>query len=195
MSDTNSGFVTTEVTDSNALSRASRLLAAFPGGVQKAANSALKRAATAGRTGAAREVNKLYHLKTADFTKYTRSKQSIQTAGDEISVSVEFRGSHIPLIRFNSRATSSGRVSVQVKRDSTAKTLDRVFRSVMDSSHIGLFERVVRSRLPIEEKFGPSVPQMMGANPELSKNVGEKMSKTFEERMEHEILAIMNGWR
>lgn len=196
-----SGIVNVTVTDgsdsgaSRALSRAEKLLAGFEGGVKKAVNSALSRAGTTGRTSAAREVGKYYQLKIADFKKYTQSSQKIQQSGDEISVGINFRGTHIPLIRFNTRLGSNGRITTQVRRDSARKTLDHAFHATMDSGHVGIFERVYSSRLPIGEMLGPSAPQMMGANENLANAVGDTVRKTFEERMEHEILAIMNGWR
>ncbi len=194
-----SGFLKVSVSDNEqsakVLDNATRLLAGIPGGIEKATQSALTRAATSGRSGAAREVGKLYHLKAADFKKYTNTYQHIRRAGDEISVGIQFRGYHIPLIRFNSRFTSSGRIKVQVSRSSSPEEFKHVFRAEMASGHIGLFERAGKNRLPIEQKFGPSVPQMMGANPTLAPAIGDKVRKTFEERMDHEILAILNGWR
>ena len=65
----------------------------------------------------------------------------------------------------------------------------------MDSGHIGLFERYGSSRLPIKQMLGPSVPQMIGANPTLANTVGDNVRKVFEERMEHETTALLNGWR
>lgn len=189
-----SGMVNLDISG-KALDRASRLLAGIPGGVEKAAKSALTRAADKGRVGAAREVGKLYHLKDANFDKYTKLHSRITIAAGEITLNVKFRGFHIPLIRFNTRMTASGRISVQVERSSSAKTLEHVFRAEMKSSHIGLFERVGRSSLPIEEKLGPSAPQMMGSNPALATAIGDLMATEFENRMEHEILVVMNGWR
>lgn len=192
-----SGLVNVTLTDDNggkALDRATRLLAGFPGGVQKAAESALSRAATAGRAGAAREVGKQYFLKVSDFKKYTKSYQHVRRTGDEISVGIEFHGFHVPLVRFNSRLGANGRMRVQVRRDSAAEELRHVFRATMESGHIGLFERSGRARLPIEQKYGPSVPQMMGANENLASSIGNQMRKTFEDRMDHETMAILNGW-
>lgn len=194
-----SGIVNVTIADdsggSKALDRATKLLAGIPGGVQKAAESALNRAAKSGRAGAAKEVGKDYTLKAADFKKYTKSSQHIQKSGNEISVGLNFRGYHVPLIRFNAKITSSGLYRVQVKRSSSGDTFKHVFRATMNSGHIGLFERSTKKRLPIEQKLGPSVPQMMGANPNLANSVGTNVRKVFEERMEHEITAILNGWR
>ncbi len=194
-----SGIVNVSLSDdsggSKALERATKLLAGIPGGVEKAASSSLTRAATSGTAAAAREVNKGYTLNTSDFKKYTKSSQHIEKNGDEISVGLKFRGRHIPLIRFNAKITGSGLYRVQVKRNSAGDTLKHVFKATMDSGHIGLFERYGTGRLPIKQEYGPSVPQMMGANPELANTIGDNVRRVFEERMEHEITALLNGWR
>ena len=179
----------------SALDRATKLLAGFPDGVQKAAESALNRAGISGRAAAAREVGKQYYLKSSDFKKYTKSSQHVSRSGGDITVSLNFRGFHVPLIRFKTVLTSSGHIRSQVLRNSSGDVLKHVFQAEMKSGHIGLFERYGKSRLPIEQKFGPSIPQMMGANPELADAVGNDIEKTFAERMNHEILAAMNGWR
>lgn len=179
----------------SALDRATKLLAGFPDGVQKAAESALNRAGISGRAAAAREVGKQYYLKSSDFKKYTKSSQHVSRSGGDITVSLNFRGFHVPLIRFKTALTSSGHIRSQVLRNSSGDVLKHVFQAEMKSGHIGLFERYGKSRLPIEQKFGPSIPQMMGANPELADAVGNDIEKTFAERMNHEILAVMNGWR
>lgn len=179
----------------SALDRATKLLAGFPGGVQKAAESALNRAGISGRAAAAREVGKQYYLKSSDFKKYTKSSQHVSRSGGDITVSLNFRGFHVPLIRFKTALTSSGHIRSQVLRNSSGDVLKHVFQAEMKSGHIGLFERYGKSRLPIEQKLGPSIPQMMGANPELADAVGNDIEKTFAERMNHEVLALMNGWR
>lgn len=196
-----------ESTASSSLERAVKLLASFPSGVQKATESALARAGKSGQAIAAREVGKQYHLKTSDFKKYTKSNQRVNRTGNEISVSLSFRGFHVPLIRFKTSVTSSGLIRSQVMRNSTAGVLRHVFQQEMESGHIGLFERTGvhkinskgkyagKRRETIEQLYGPSVPQMMGANTQLADAVGSNIERVFTERMEHEITAILNGWR
>lgn len=179
----------------SALDRATKLLAGFPRGIEKATESALKRAGTRGNAMAAREVGKQYFLKSADFKKYTKSSQKVIKNGNEMAVMLNFRGFHVPLIRFKTSLTSSGLIRTQVKKSESGEVLKHVFQAEMSSGHVGLFERYGKDKLPIEQKFGPSVPQMMGANENLAGAVGEDIQKTFEERMEHEVNAILNGWR
>lgn len=181
--------------DSGALDRATKILAGFPHGAEKAIGSAIKRAATSGEAYAARAVGKHYYIKSGDFKQYTNSKRRIYTSGGETTVEIEFRGRHIPLLKFNTKVGGDGRVSAKVKRASNEDILSHVFRQRVGNQHIGIFERVGESRLPIEEKYGPSTPQMMSANDDLSQEIGDKVRETFDNRIEHEILAVLNGWR
>lgn len=181
--------------DSGSLDRATKILAGFPHGAEKAIGSAIKRAATSGEAYAARAVGKHYYIKSGDFKQYTSSKRHIYTSGGETTVEIEFRGRHIPLLKFNTKIGGDGRVSAKVKRSSSGDILSHVFRQRVGNQHIGLFERVGESRLPIEEKYGPSTPQMMSANDDLSQEIGDKVRETFDNRIEHEILAVLNGWR
>ena len=74
--------------------------------------------------------------------------------------------------------------------------LKHVFRTEVGThGHIGLYERLTSKRFPIEEKLGPSAPQMMDTNDDVAQTIGDKVRDTFEQRLDHEILAVLNGWR
>lgn len=189
-------FLTDDIgSSSGSLDRATKILAGFPHGAEKAIGSAIKRAATSGEAYAAQAVGKHYYIKAGDFKQYTKSKRRIYNSGGETTVEIEFRGRHIPLLKFNTKIGGDGRVSAKVKRASSGEILSHVFEQRVGNQHYGLFERVGESRFPIEEKYGPSTPQMMSANDDLSQEIGDKVRETFDNRIEHEVLAIMNGWR
>ncbi len=189
-------FITDDVGgSSNKISRAYALLAGIPHAADKAIGSAIKRAATSGESFAAQAIGKYYYVKAGDFKHYTKSKRRIITSAGETNVDIEFRGRHIPLLKFQSRIGNDGLVHAKVKRSTSGSALKNVFRQKVGNSHYGLFERVGESRYPIEEKFGPSTPQMMSANDDVAQEIGDKVRDTFDNRIEHEILALMNGWR
>lgn len=181
--------------EQNSVDRAFRLLAGIPGGALKAVNAAANRAASSGEALASKTIRGEYLLNAADFKKYTKSTRKIVSQGGETVVNIEFKGVHVPLIRFDTKFGNDGRVTVRVKRASTKTVLEHVFTATMKSGHTGLFERVTDKRFPIEEKMGPSTPQMMDYNDDISQEIGDKIRDTFDERLEHEILAVLNGWR
>lgn len=176
------------------IERAQKLLAAIPHGADKAVGSALKRAATSGMAHASKAIRKEYVVNAGIINRYTRRKLHFISSGGMTTVDMIFQGEHIPLIRFDTKISGDGRVSARVKRTSARTALDHVFGANVGGHH-GVFERETSKRFPIEEKFGPSVPQMIDANDDVSQALGDKIREVFEERLDHEILAVMNGWR
>lgn len=85
-----------------------------------------------------------------------------------------------------------------VLKSTSPALFQHAFVARMENGHTGIYERTggmtSNKKDEIEELFGPSVPQMLG-----SSEVAEKLSAAaldkFEERLDHEINAILNGWR
>ena len=181
---------------SESIDRVAKLLAGIPHGADKAIGSAIKRASKTGEAHAARVIQKEYVIRAGDFKSYTQSKRHIITSGGSTTVDIEFKGHHIPLLKFDTSVGKNGRVTARVKRSSSRIALDHVFyKSVGSHGHEGLFERKSDKRLPIEEKLGPSTPQMMSANDDVSQEIGDKVREAFEARIDHEMTAVLNGWR
>ena len=61
------------------------------------------------------------------------------------------------------------------------------------SGHVGLFERT-GGKDEIQEIMGSSVPQMLGS-PEVEERLARESMEKFEDRLDHEINAFLNGWR
>lgn len=178
----------------DSLDKATRLLAGIKGGVYQAVGSALTRAAASGKTAAKGAVTQEYAISQSEFLARTRNiNHFVRESDGGISVVFGFRGHVIPLLKFNTRVNGSGQVVTQVKRSSSAETLNRAFSASM-GGHRGIYERVGASRFPVKELYGPATPQMMLANAEVTDTMEEKMAETYEKRIDHEILRILNGW-
>lgn len=178
----------------NSLDRATKLLAGINGGVYKAVGGALTRAASAGRTAAKKPVTEEYSISQSEFLARTKNiNHFVRESSGELSVVFGFRGSVIPLTRFNTRVNESGQVITQVKRTGAATTLDRAFPAQM-GSHNGIYERVGVDRFPVRELYGPATPQMMYSNEAVMDAIEEKMVDAYDKRIDHEILRILNGW-
>ena len=177
------------------LDRVQKLLAGITGGWQKAVGSALSRAAAAGRTEAKRPVLAEYAIDQSTYLRETRTINHFERSADgSISVAFAFAGYGIPLLRFNTSVDSSGRVVTQVKRNGAAETLNHAFKAQM-GPHIGIYERTGAGRFPLRELYGPATPQMMYSNEAVMDAVEEKMADTYNRRIEHEVDALLNGWR
>ena len=186
------GVIVDVVEDS--LDKATRLLAGINDGVYKAVGSALSRAAATGKTAAKQPVTKEYTISQSEFLARTRNiNHFVRESSGGISVVFGFRGNVIPLMKFNTRVNGSGQIVTQVKRSGSAETLNRAFSAQM-GGHKGIYERVGVKRFPVEELYGPATPQMMYSNEEVTDEIERKVADTYEKRIDHEILRILNGW-
>ena len=168
--------------------RVSALLAGIPGGANRAVGSALARAAAAGKTVAKRAVTQEYAISSSEFSNRTKNINNIQRGSN-----FGYRGSVIPLRVFDTKVDRSGRVVTRVKKSGARQALDHAFEAKM-GSHYGIYERQGEKRFPVKELFGPATPQMMYSNENVMDSIEEKMASTYEERIEHEITRILNGW-
>lgn len=174
--------------------RAEALLNGIPGGVYKAVGSALTRAASAGKTEAKRAVSQEYTISPSDFLQRTRNINHFVRSGDgSVEVVFGFAGYPIPLMHFQMGIDGGGRLVAHVKRNSTPEALRHAFRQTV-SGHYGVYERLGVSRYPIRQLYGPATPQMMYSNENVMDSIENKMAETYEKRIDHEILRVLNGW-
>lgn len=170
--------------------RVSAILSGIPGGANRAVGSALARAAAAGKTVAKRAVTQEYAISSSEFTNRTNIQRA---SSGEVSINFGYRGSVIPLRVFDTKVDRSGRVVTRVKKSSARQALDHAFEAKM-GSHYGIYERQGEKRFPVKELFGPATPQMMYSNEVVMDSIEAKMASTYEERIEHEITRVLNGW-
>ena len=204
------------------IERARKLLAGIPGGAEKAIRAALERAASHLRTNAEKEVRKKYDITAANLRSEKNVSIRYVYSGGSVSAYVNFSGRKIPLYRFGgaspkepTKDQSRGKVMVIINGEkraaypsvaasghqlkSTGVTrFDNAFTARMKSGHVGIFERTGAATSTgsdqIRELMGSSFPQMLG-NEEVSEELSKAAYEKFEERLDHEILAVMNGWR
>ncbi|WP_304965678.1 hypothetical protein [uncultured Oscillibacter sp.] len=192
-----------EATGQEALARAEKLLGDLPGGVEKAVRSAMARSVSHLRTGSVRAIRERYDISAANvradenvFVRYSYQ--------NGVQATVTFAGRRIPLYRFGGASPSrpSGRVSAwghALKSTSPTQFLNAfVARMPPPASHTGIFERTgaktSSGKDQIRELFGPAVPQMLGSR-DVEERLSREAMEKFEDRLDHEINAILNGWR
>ena len=176
------------------LDHVQKVLSGISGGWQKAVGSALARAAAAGKTVAKKAVTAEYSISAGTFLAETKNVNNFQnTMGGDVSVNFGFAGCVIPLMKFNTRVGHDGRVVTQVMRHGAAEALNHAFSAQM-GGHRGIYERLGPERFPVKELYGPATPQMMYSNEQVTDQIEEKVAETYEKRIDHEILRIMNGW-
>ena len=111
------------------------------------------------------------------------------SGGYVASIEVVYAGSPISLIHFRTTGGQQGNVRAAVRRTSTLKPLPHAWRGLPS---LNIWERVGTPRLPIEKKYGPSGPQMVGDSG-VSESVANKMSSTVEAEIERQISRILAG--
>lgn len=164
--------------------RHARALETVPGGLERAQWDSMKRAGQKARTQAGRLASARYQISAGQFKNHVSMK--VRGEGTAL-LSITFSGSVIPLKEFRVSSSASG---VYAKAKQGGGVIHRAF---LDEMMGGVFERKGTPRLPIEQKFGPATPQMMNDD-EVKSEMDDLIQETYEQRMEHEVARILNGW-
>ena len=176
------------------LDRATKLLAGIPDGVYRAVGSAIKRAAQRGLSVGMKIVSEEYAIGQGELKDRTRNINTVtKDSGGVYSVTFGYRGNVIPLIRFDTHFSKDGRISTRVLRANSREVLDHAFIAHM-GGHTGVYERETKDRLPITELFGPSAVQAFFAREETVDKMNDTILDSYESRIDHEIMRVLNGW-
>jgi hypothetical protein len=176
------------------LDEAVKLLAGIPGGVYKAVGSAIKRSAKHGLTVGMRIVSKEYAATQKVLKASTKNINTIVKGGaGSYEVTFGYRGNLIPLMKYDTRVNRKGQVKTRVLRQNSRQTLDHAFAAQM-GGHKGIYERLTEKRFPVRELFGPSAVQAFYARESTVDKMDEEIRATYDKRIEHEVLRILNGW-
>ena len=89
------------------------------------------------------------------------------------------------------------------RKDTSPTQYHHAFTAQMPSGHIGIFQQKLNEKGEtevsrsggdaIEELMGSSVPQMLGS-PEVAEKLAKESMQKFEERLDHNVLAILSGY-
>ncbi len=187
------GSIRVDNVGSENIDRINKILAGIPGGAFKVTYAALKRAGDTAKTKAGQFAAAEYTINKGTFMRNVTEKVRTEGgSGGVASMSVSFAGTVLPLLEFSTRYSRGGQLTTQVKRNGGAATLQHAFAEKVFGP-IAVFERVGAPRFPVEQKFGPSTGHMM-QNEDVVEKMDETIRDTFDKRVEHEILRVLNGW-
>ena len=200
------------------ITRAAKLLTGVTGGFDKAIKSIMPRVADYVRNESVNTIQERYAISAQNLRAEKNIKESHYIYSDgEMTASFNFSGHKIPLwrydggtkkvtLRYPSKKSMSDVIetmyaSARQLRSESPKVLKNTFvarfRAGNRSSHTGIFEMTGmigdHNNSLLEEKMGSSFPQMLG-NEEVMNSLTSKAVKKFDERMEHEIMRILNGY-
>lgn len=187
------------------MARVRRLLDEMKSSVPKVVSRALNKTLTGVKTDASAEIRTIITAKKAavDAT-FSIGKATPQ----HLSAVIVSRGKPLPLIDFGARQTVQG-VSVQVKKTSPRTVVSGAFIRTMRSGHKGVFWREwhaaprkpvnknlayaklpKRFRLPMAERFGPRVPDILSNEPVIAavlRKADDRLHKNLEHETDYEL--------
>lgn len=177
----------------------------------KVLRAAVNQTAKTARKDLAEEAQKTYTVKKGGFYKEMRIKYA---TGNNPTALITSQGGVIPLRDFKHSA-SGGRTRVQVKKDGSLEDLDAggimAFKNNIARKgqmrkretkkgkkgsavrHIAIAQRESGARLHIHEKFGPSIPSMLGNEKTTYGAVAPEIEKNLSENVEKQIRKVLRG--
>lgn len=160
-------------------------------GAFQAIGAAMKRAADSAKTQAGRYASETYNISKGKFMSACRITTSMQGGSGGVSrIDLTFAGKVIKLIDFG--ATGGGGGGVHAAPKNGGGNIRSAFIKAI-YGQTGVWERVGRTRFPVEQKYGPSTGHMM-QDEGVSDKLTDHIQEVFDSRIEHEITRILNGW-
>lgn len=177
------------------LADAQQLLVTVPNGAKTAASNALNRAAMAGRVVAVKRAREEYYVSAAEVRKTININKASR---NRLVASIEAVDTRRELIRFKTlpntitRGRQVAEVQVMVKKSEGAKPLPGAFIEIGTSSgQMHVLKREGADQYPIHIKYGPSVPQMIGAE-NVRLEIENRAYEVLANRLDHEIDRLLS---
>lgn len=181
-----------EITE-NQINRVDAILAGVKNAHDIVFSNAVRRGLSAARTEGKKAIRQTYNVKAKALSGFGKMKQ--KKKDDGIVGRIEIGGAVIPLIQFkvspkevNERKT----VKAAVFRDGTGETIAQAYVTNLKGG-VGVFERLTSKRETSQTFYGPSVAHM-AENVNVLPKMEEIAQRTVNERIEHEISRILNGY-
>lgn len=190
----------------------SRMLESIPSDAEKVLERSMNRGLDAAKTRAYRGVSQVYDITQAELKSNSRFwiKRAVKS-NDQIIGYIKYTGGKIPLYKFstNKRNARGLPVAVKVRKESRTTALESAFVAIMPSGHIGIFERMQgeysekrRDRTKdrrktkfseqIEEKYGPSLPEMLEEE-NVMETMQDEVQEIVNKRVLHEVERLLRG--
>lgn len=157
---------------------------------------ALNRAIENTRTNVVAKAREEYHIKASDVRSTIRVSKATPS---NLRAVVESKDTGRELSQFKVRPGSTRYkkppkvVKVAIKKAGGFKNLPGEFVARGNSSgKLHVLKRVTSKRYPINIKYGPSIPQMVG-QPKVKWYVEREARVMFEKRLEHEMNRVLEG--
>ena len=176
-----------------AIERVERILAGVPNGAERALSNAINRGLSRIKTGAKKRVKEVYTVQSSAFTASANTQVNKASTSNLAGV-VTFAGCKIPLYKFQvtPKAPGVGRKVRAAVRKGGGTQFEEAFIANLKYG-TGVFERETSKRFPVQELMGLSAAQMV-ENEHILQELAEEAQEVVNERIEHEIERILNGY-
>ena len=162
--------------------------------VEVAAQRSVKKVAVSVRATWARQIVEEINLPASvikDAIRLHPSNRSTITievdSRNVASLGIGRRVRSVPVMRFKPRQTRAG-VSVRIKKSQGRKLIKSAFIAEMKTGHEGVFYRLGKKRLPIEEAKTTAVEEMaMDVVPKIQAFATNKLHTVFQSQLDYEL--------
>lgn len=157
-----------------------------------ALSRALNRAASNAKTNASKKAREQYNIKAKDINSTINITKANKGS---LRAVIKSTGERIPLIKFKVNPSTPRPkkppkvLKVEVKRGGLKELIGGF---VADINGNKVFKRTSNARLPIQQLFGPAVPQMLGTS-SIKEYIENEATKVFDQRLDHEVQRILGG--
>lgn len=173
----------------------------IPKGAEKAIARAINRALEGARTDAVKAICREYQIKPTDVR---RTFHIARARPGKLEAQVISTGGAIPLIKFKvspksppsqkKKTPQERKVVVAGVRFGTAENMPYSFIVRAKNGYTGVFSRVGDRSLPIKQRYGPAVPQMLG-HENVLRFIEERAHERLDKELQHQIDYLFGGGR
>jgi hypothetical protein len=179
--------------DEGRVAELQRDLADIPHGIERVLTRAVNKVAVAARTRVLRMVTEEINVRQSDIRQ--RNIKLRKASFDQLYAAISITGRRIPLRKFGARQTRRG-VSYAIRRGGRTE-MRHAFLAEMKTGHRGVFRRKDKApRLPIQEKYGPSVPQVVEDSQDMvSGAFDDEMDSHLEREVDTQVGLVIERYR
>ena len=175
--------------DERSLKEASRILRAIPQAMPRVMRRSIKRCVDKTVTDFKARIVQVVNAKKGDIGRALKKRWS--SSSGSIGAKIARTG----LLEFKGTSQSARGVRYRIIKGGERKLIEHGFIARMDSGHRGVFKRPWKSRLPIQEKRGPSVWKVITGTAGLLKKAIDKAGNLLGKLINDQIGVEFRRWQ
>lgn len=175
--------------DKRSFKEADRILRAIPGAVPRVFRRAIKRTVDKAVTDFKERIARVVNMKKGDIGRALKKRWS----SDYGSIAAKYE--RTGLLEFKGTSQGARGVRYRIVKGGKRGLIEHGFIARMESGHRGVFARQRETRLPIQEKRGPSVWQVITGTAGLLKAAIDKAGNLLGKFINDQIGVELRRWK